>query len=218
MFGQGSPIKRLQYFLYYSVTFMKPFMSKITMKHLSDIEIIESVNRGNTPDFSLLIDRYKDKAFSLLKRMLKNEMDAEEVLQDSFMKAYNSLKDFRQDSKFSTWFYKIVYNSALTVIVSKKRKIEHEMTSIDESFELGSYDNKIYATTENARGYVLKMVDKLPLRNALVTILFYVDGLSLNEISQVMGTSLVNTKVLLHRSRNALRDLLIKHNYQEELL
>lgn len=190
----------------------------MSMKHLSDIEIIESVNRGNHQDYSLLIDRYKDKAFSLLKRMLKNEMDAEEVLQDSFLKAFNSLKDFRQDAKFSTWFYKIVFNSALTVIASKKRKIEQEMKSIDESFDPGIFDNQIYSTTENARGYVLKMVDKLPLRNAIVTILFYVDGLSLNEISQVMGTSLVNTKVLLHRSRNALRDLLLKHNYQEEML
>ncbi|NMB80510.1 MAG: sigma-70 family RNA polymerase sigma factor [Ignavibacteria bacterium] len=188
------------------------------MKNLSDIEIIESVKRGNHQDYSLLIDRYKDKAFSLLKRMLKNEMDAEEVLQDSFLKAFNYLKDFRQDAKFSTWFYKIVFNSALTTIASKKRKIEQEMTSYDEAFELGGYDNEIYSTTENARGYVLKMIDKLPLKNALVTILFYVDGLSLNEISEVMGTSLVNTKVLLHRSRNSLRDLLLKHNYQEELL
>ncbi|MBM4171628.1 MAG: sigma-70 family RNA polymerase sigma factor [Ignavibacteria bacterium] len=188
------------------------------MKHLSDIEIIESINRGNAADFALIVDRYKDKAFSLLRRMLKNEMDAEEVLQDSFLKAYKSLKNFRQDAKFSTWFYKIVYNSALTTIASKKRKIEHAMTSIDDEFEIGKYDDEIYSTAENARQYVLKLVDKLPLKNALVTILFYVDGLSLNEISQVMGTSLVNTKVLLHRSRNALRDLLLKHNYQEEML
>lgn len=188
------------------------------MKHLSDTEIIDSINRGNSADFALIVDRYKDRAFSLLRRMLKNEMDAEEVLQDSFLKAYNSMKGFRQDSKFSTWFYKIVYNTALTVIASKKRKIEQEMTSIDEEFDLSSYDNQVYSTAENSRTYILKLVDKLPLRNALVTILFYVDGLSLNEISQVMGTSLVNTKVLLHRSRNALKDLLLKHNYQEELL
>lgn len=188
------------------------------MKHLSDIEIIDSVQRGNTADYSLLIKRYKDKAFSLLKRLLKNEMDAEEALQDCFLKAFNSLKDFRQDAKFSTWFYRIVYNTGLTVIASQKRKVEQEMTSIDEHFDLAETDNEVYAKSENARMYILHLVDKLPVRNALVVILFYVDGLSLNEISQVMGTSLVNTKVLLHRSRNALRDLLLKHNYQEEML
>lgn len=188
------------------------------MKHLSDIEIIDSVIRGNTSDYSLLINRYKDRAFSLLRRLLKNEMDAEEALQDSFLKAYNGLKEFRHDAQFSTWFYRIVYNTGLTIIASKKRQVELEMASIDEDFELGNYDNEIYSTTENVNQYVLKMVDKLPVRNALVIILFYLDGLSMSEISQVMGISLVNVKVLLHRSRNALKDLLLKHNFQEEVL
>jgi len=188
------------------------------MKNLSDIEIIESVKRGNQSDYSLLINRYKDKAFSLLKRMLKDPMDAEEVLQDAFLKAYNSLQSFRQDAKFSTWFYKIVYNSALTTLASKKRQIEKEMSSIEDHFDLGEYDNEIYSTTENAEQYVLKMVDKLPTRHALVLILFYIDGMSINEVSQVLDLSLVNVKVLLHRSRKELRDLLLKHNYQEAMV
>lgn len=188
------------------------------MKHLTDIEIIESIQRGNQSDFSLLVDRYKDKAFSMLRRMLNNEMDAEEALQDCFLKAFNGLKEFRRDSLFSTWFYKITFNTALTILSSKKRKLEQEMSSIDEEFNLGAYDPEIYSTTENANQFIAKMVDKLPVRGALVIILFYMDGLSMNDISQVMGLSLVNVKVLLHRSRNSLRDLLLKHNYQEELL
>lgn len=187
------------------------------MKKLTDIEIIDSVNRGNSADFSLLIDEYKDRAFSLLCKMLKNEMDAEEALQDCFLKAFNSLKNFRRESKFSTWFYKIVYNTALTILAGKKRQIEKEMSSIEDHYDLGDYDNQIYSETENARQYILKMVDKLPPKSALVLILYYIDGMSLNEISQVMDLSLVNTKVILHRSRNTLRDLLIKHNYQEVL-
>lgn len=185
------------------------------MKKLSDIEIIDSVLKGNQGDYALLIDRYKDKAFSLLKRLLGNEMDAEEALQDSFLKAYNSLATFRRDSKFSTWFYRITYNTGLTVLASKKRKIEQQMSSIDEHFELGDFDSEVYSTTTNVKEYLLKMIDKLPIRNALVLILFYIDDMSLNEICQVMDISLVNAKVLLHRSRNSLRDLLLKHNYQE---
>jgi RNA polymerase sigma factor (sigma-70 family) len=185
------------------------------MKKLSDIEIIDSVLKGSQGDFALLIDRYKDKAFSLLKRLLKNEMDAEDALQDSFLKAFNSLSSFRKDSKFSTWFYRITYNTGLTIAASKKRKIEQEMSSIDEHFDLCDYDNEIYSTATNASEYILKMVDKLPTRNALVITLFYIDNMPLNEISQVMDISLVNAKVLLHRSRNSLRDLLLKHNYQE---
>ena len=187
------------------------------MKKLTDIEIIDSVLKGNQGDFALLIDRYKDKAFSLLKRLLKNEMDAEDALQDSFMKAFNSLSSFRKDSKFSTWFYRITYNTGLTMAASKKRKIEQEMSSIDDHFNLGDYDNEIYSATTSAREYILKMVDKLPIRNALVITLFYIDDMSLKEISEVMDISLVNTKVLLHRSRNSLRDLLLRHNYQDEI-
>lgn len=188
------------------------------MKHLSDSEIIDSIKRGNKTDFSLLVDRYKDRTFSLLKRMLKNEMDAEEALQDSFLKVYKSLPNFKGESQFSTWLYKIAYNTALTIITSAKRKQEQEFYSIDVEFDLGSYDDEIYSTTENINQYLLKMIDKLPIKNSLVLIMFYIDGFSLSEISQVLGISLSNVKVLLHRSRIALRDLLLKHNFQKEVL
>lgn len=188
------------------------------MKNLTDEQIIESIKKGNKADFALLVERYKNKGFSLLRRMLKNEMDAEEALQDSFMKVYNSLDSFRFESMFSTWFYKITYNTALTALAGKKRQIEKEMSSIDDHFDIGEEDHQIYAESENAKLYIHKLVDKLPPRNALVVILFYIDDMSLKDISEVLDISLVNTKVLLHRSRNSLRDLILKHNYQEEVL
>lgn len=188
------------------------------MRNLSDEQIIDSIKKGNKCDFALLVDRYKDRAYSLLKRMMKNQMDAEEVLQDSFMKAYSSLGTFRFESKFSTWFYKICYNTALSALAGKKRQVEKEMSSIEDHFDLGYDDNMIYSQTENVREYVHKLIDKLPVRNALVLIMFYIDDMSLKDISEVLGISLVNTKVMLHRSRNSLRDLILKHDYQEELL
>jgi RNA polymerase sigma-70 factor (ECF subfamily) len=187
------------------------------MNNLSDNEIIDSVLKGNKNDYALIIDRYKDKAFSLLCGIIKNSLDAEEALQDSFLKAFNSLNDFRKDSKFSTWFYRIVYNTGLTLISNKKHQVQMEMKSIDDFHSLKEVDDEIYSITEDAKGYIIKMVDKLPVKNSLILILFYLDGLSIKDISEVLNLSLVNTKVLLHRSRNLLRDLLIKHNYEEEL-
>lgn len=188
------------------------------MKQLSEFEIIESVKRGNQADFSLLIDMYKDRGYTLLKKMLKNQMDAEEALMDSFMKVYKALPGFRYESKFSTWFYKVAYNTALTIIANKKRKTEKEMSSLEDHFDLSDNDDEIYSVSKDSNQYLMNLIDKLPPRNALIIILFYIDDLSLNEISQVLELSLVNTKVLLHRSRNALRDMLIKHNYHEELI
>src|ERR1017187_4048263 len=111
------------------------------MKDSSDFEIIESIRNGNDSDYSLLIDKYKNRAFSMLIRMLKNEMDAEEVLQDSFLKAFNGLRTFKNEAKFSTWLYRIVYNTALTKLSGKRRKMENETSSIDDKIELQSdYD------------------------------------------------------------------------------
>jgi RNA polymerase sigma-70 factor (ECF subfamily) len=188
------------------------------MKNLTDNEIIESVKRGNSADFSLLVDRYKNKGFSLLRRMLKNELDAEEVLQDCFLKAYQSLSLFRQESKFSTWFYKIVYNSALSFLSSKRRKEEKELLSIDEEFDLNKFDDQIYVETENLSQYISRLIEKLPEKFSGIINMFYIDEMTLDEISKVTGLSIVNVKVILHRSRNALRELILKHNYQEELL
>ncbi len=187
------------------------------MKNLTDEQIIDSIKKGNQADFALLIDRYKDKAFSLLRRIVKNELDAEEILQDCFMKVYNSIDTFRFESKFSTWFYRIVYNAGLSAIANKKRQIEKEMSSVEDHYYLEYEDDRTYAESENVKQYVIKLVDKLPPRNALVIILFYIDDMSLKDISEVLDISLVNTKVLLHRSRNILREMILKHNLQEEL-
>ena len=188
------------------------------MKKLTDKEKIDSVLKGNVNDYTLIIDRYKHKAFSLLVNMLKNKMDAEEALQDAFIKAFNSLNNFRSEAQFSTWFYKITYNTGLTILSAQKRKIEMQMNSIDDMEYLKDEDAEVYALSENKKQYLLKMVDKLPIRNSLVLILYYMDNFSINEISEVMDLSLVNTKVLLHRSRNLLKDLLLLHNYKEEIL
>jgi RNA polymerase sigma-70 factor (ECF subfamily) len=188
------------------------------MKDISDSEIIESVRKGNHSDYSLLIDKYKNKAFSMLKRMLKNDMDAEEVLQDSFLKAYNGLNNFRKEAKFSTWFYRIVYNSALTRLSSKRRRIEMEMSSIDDQPDLiSSYDSEDSDKTDFNK-FINDTIEQLPPKYASVINLFYLEGMSCEEISEVMSSTVSNVKVILHRSRNALKDLLIAKDYVKEIL
>ncbi|MFO7445505.1 MAG: RNA polymerase sigma factor [Ignavibacteriaceae bacterium] len=193
-------------------------MSNIKMKNLTDLEIIESVKKGNHADFAILIDRYKNRAFSLLKRMLKNHFDAEEVLQDCFLKAFNALGTFRMESRFSTWFYRIVYNTAITKLSGKKRKIETEMSSIDDHIELRTEEEFLFSEQKDVSELLSKLVQKLPPNNASVINMFYIDGMSCEEISEVMSVSVSNVKVLLHRSRNYLKEMIIKNNYMEELL
>lgn len=188
------------------------------MRNLSDQEIIDSVKRGNDSDYSIIVDKYKNKAFSMLKRTLKNEFDAEEVLQDCFLKAYNSLNTFKGEAKFSTWFYRIVYNTALTRLSSKKRKTESEMTSVEDHFNLESEYGSDEIEKKDVNEFLHDIIGKLPERYGAVITMFYLNEMSIDEISEVMGNSVSNVKVMLHRSRNSLRDLILKNRLAEELI
>lgn len=188
------------------------------MKNLSDREVIESVLKGNSADFVFLVDRYKNKAFSMLKRMLKNGEDAEEVLQDCFLKAFNNLKSFKFESKFSTWFYRIVYNSAITKLSGKKRHIENEMADIDELHNIESKYLADEFIKNDLSETVRTIVNELPARNAAIITLFYLEEMTCEEISDTLNMTINNVKVLLHRSRNLLKEIIEKKNLKQEIL
>jgi RNA polymerase sigma-70 factor (ECF subfamily) len=152
----------------------------------------------------------------MLRRMLKDEFDAEEILQDCFLKAYNSLRSFKGESKFSTWFYRIVYNSALTKLSSQKRKIESEMTSVEEHFDLVSSYNTDEIEKKDLKDLIQETINKLPERYSTIITLFYLNEMNIEEISEVMQISISNVKVMLHRSRNALRDLILNSKLAKE--
>jgi len=188
------------------------------MKNLSDAEIIESVKKGNTADYSILLDRYKNRAFSMLKRMLKNDFEAEEVLMDCFLKAYNNLHTFKCEAKFSTWFYRIVYNTALTKLSSTKRKIENEMSSVDDLHFLESKYRADELVTENISDIIKKIIEELPEKNAAIITMFYLEEMNCEEISDVLKISVSNVKVILHRSRNLLKEIIGERNLFKEVL
>ncbi|GJQ61694.1 MAG: DNA-directed RNA polymerase sigma-70 factor [Melioribacteraceae bacterium] len=185
------------------------------MKELSDREIIDSVLSGKKENFTILVKRYEKRAYSLLFRMTRNHEDAEEVLQDSFVKAYFALPGFKGEAKFSTWFYRIVYNAGLSMVTSKAYKMKQQMSS-PESEEAFGVENSGSVDNKNKNLYFL--MNQLPVKNSLVMIMYYIDGLSLKEIGEVLGLSLQNTKVILYRSREKLKELLTKEETAEILL
>jgi len=193
------------------------------MTKRTDIELIESVKKGNTSDYAELINKYKDKAFSLLKRMLKNEQDAEEVLQDCFLKAYNALDSFQYNSKFSTWFYRIVYNTACTVISNERRKFEMNFfsTTNDDNEEIEypdqSFDNNITETKE-LNELLLEMIRNLPPKYGAVLNMFYMEEMTLEEIGKITGLSASNVKVTLHRGRNLLKEYIEKKKLKKDII
>ena len=96
-------------------------------------QYIREVLNGNPNRFSYFVSQYKDMAYSIAFRIVNNNEDAEEIVQDSFVRAFKSLHKFRQSSKFSTWFYRIVVNRALSVRSQvKKSIIEIDINAVPE--------------------------------------------------------------------------------------
>jgi RNA polymerase sigma factor (sigma-70 family) len=164
---------------------------------------------GNTPKFSYFIDKYKNMAYSIAFRILGNREDAEEAVQDSFLKAFISLDKFRKDAKFSTWLYRIVVNTSL----SKAKRRKPESLSIDSDYI--DYENTegiedIFdgLTSSERSEYVNFALDRLNVEDRLLLTLYYLAENSLNEVAEITGIAKQNIKMKLYRARNKMYNVL----------
>jgi RNA polymerase sigma factor (sigma-70 family) len=103
------------------------------MSKEDDQHYIRCVSEGDTNAFAVLVDRYKDMVFTLSLKMMKEREEAEEVAQDTFIKVFKSLSKFNGESKFSTWMYKVAFNTCLDRL--KKNKRSQPVTAMDEFTE-----------------------------------------------------------------------------------
>lgn len=167
--------------------------------------IIEAVKSGDIEKYSLLVQSHSGKVFALARSLLKNREDAEEITQNVFLKAFKSLDNFRGDSKFSSFLYRICYNESINRIHS--RKIDF---SIDEEQTAGAAINETFYQIRKAeqQRYVRIALNKLPDTYRVVLTLFYLEEQSYTEITQLTGLRLSAVKVRLHRARAALAEVL----------
>jgi RNA polymerase sigma-70 factor (ECF subfamily) len=175
----------------------------------NDQVYIDKILNGDTNAYVELVDRYKDLVYTLAIRMVKNKEEAEEVSQDTFIKVYKSLSRFKGESKFSTWIYRVAYNTCLDRI--KKIKRQYNTVAIDEYTEhqVKSIDNALDEIGEQEKQMAIKAcLDQLPGDDSFILTLFYFEELSLDEISKVMGLKPNNVKVKLFRSRKKLAAIL----------
>lgn len=174
------------------------------MNPANDIDIIRHVLAGNTEMYGLLVNRYKNKVFSLAYAIVSNREDAEEIAQDAFLKAFKGLNSFKERSSFSTWLYRIVVNTALNK--KKLRKwvtVDHsELVAQDEQFGFDSLTQ--YLKKEDQKKFIRMALDALNKQEKLCLTLFYLGELSVKEIQEITSMSESNIKVLLLRGRKTL--------------
>jgi len=175
------------------------------MKYQDDNHYIERVLNGDTAAYASLVAKHKNLVFSIALKILNNREDAEEIAQDSFLKAFQSLKSFERKSKFSTWLYRIVYNAA----ISKTRKKKLELIPMD-NYIIHNYadDNPDRGTetieAEEKKVLMEKALELLPGEDNLLITMFYKGDNSIEDISDITGLSVSNVKVRLHRIRKKI--------------
>jgi RNA polymerase sigma-70 factor (ECF subfamily) len=166
-----------------------------------ELECIREVLSGQTQKFALLVEAYQNGAYNLCFKLLGNRDDARDCTQEAFIRAYESLRQFRQDSKFSTWFYRIVYNGCISRIrkESREKKVDIDVVREPrleiENEGIGSLNREdMKMLLDNA--YKVLDSDELFLIDR-----FYHGDASVEELSQMTRLSVSNVKVKLYRAR-----------------
>jgi RNA polymerase sigma-70 factor, ECF subfamily len=172
---------------------------------------IDRVLEGNINAYSVIVDRHKDRVYNLAFRICCNHEEAEEISQDSFLKAYRALNSFKRKSSFSTWLYRIVYNTAVSYVRVKKK----EILSL-EDFPADATDFISTATTDEEAGneYRKSLLDfafqKISDEERSLITLHYYEEMSTGELSEVTGISKSNVKVKLFRARQKMLQIIEK--------
>lgn len=189
------------------------------MDTISDQIYIDKVLQGDTNAFTYLIDKYKNMAYTIAIKIVKNAEDAEEVAQDSFLKAYQKLETFKGNSKFSTWLYTIIYRNAISKI-RKKKIVTTDIDSFVIDNHTTDFDFPQIEAIKNGeqKKYIAAAIDKLPETDALLITLFYLNESSVEEIEKITGLTKTNVKVKIFRARKKLYNelsLLLKEEVKE---
>jgi len=181
-----------------------------------DAILIEDVREGDIAALAELVEKYKRMAYRVAIKITRNHEDANDVVQDAFLKAYDSIHRFRMDSSFETWLYRIVVNLSLNVV--KRKKIRGECALSNETIVQATEDVKrrvevkndpsIQAEKQELREWVTKAVESLPIHHRTVVILHELEGLTHSEIASILNCSVSTVRTRLHYARKRLRELL----------
>ena len=182
---------------------------------MDDSHYIERVIKGDLNAYTPLVEKYQRYVYILVKRTCNHPAEAEELAQDVFVKAYEHLREFKGTAAFSTWLYRIAFNTAVSH-ARKKRYYGVSIDNIDPRTFIASPEeeqNGMENMMRKEQTYTVleQLLASLPADEQMLISLYYKDGLKMEEVACISGLSLSNAKVKIHRIRKKLNIL-----FQEE--
>jgi RNA polymerase sigma-70 factor (ECF subfamily) len=176
---------------------------------------INKVLNGDRNAYAYLVDKYKTMVFSLAYNITKNRDEAEEVAQETFIKAYQSLRNYQGKAKFSSWLYRIVYNAAISNIRKyEKGKITIDEANVPESLYVESKKNHELLSAEERKRFLEMALNSLEEDERALVIMYYYEDRELEDIAGIAGLTKTNTKVKLFRARKKM--LTVLNSYLKE--
>ena len=178
---------------------------------ISDQQLVERVQRGDKNAFNLLVLKYQSKVISLISRYVRNQADVADVAQEAFIKAYRALPNFRGESAFYTWLYRIAVNTAKNYLVSQGRRAPaNDVDAEDAEYYEGSDALKEFASPERLmlsdeiKKVVFETLETLPEELRMAISLRELDGMSYEDISIIMDCPVGTVRSRIFRAREAI--------------
>jgi RNA polymerase sigma-70 factor (ECF subfamily) len=183
----------------------------------SDEQILADLQQGQTRRFRILIDRYKDRALTLAMKILRDRREAEEAVQDAFVKVYRNVEHFRRESSFQTWFFRILYNECFSRLRRNRSVPPMVATEEDEDPRLTDTDAMTDARILSAdlQRIISAEFEKLAAHYRTALSLFYLQELKYEEIASVMDVPVGTVKSYIFRGKQVLRKRLGTYEHLE---
>ncbi len=178
---------------------------------IADSTLVERVQRGDKKAFDLLVIKYQNRVVNLVSRYVRDITDAQDIAQEAFLKAYRALPNFRGDSAFYTWLYRIAINTAKNHVAARARRPQEvqpigpddETFDLDEALKETDTPENLLLTDEIQRT-IIDAIEELPDDLRLAITLREVEGLSYDEIAEAMTCPIGTVRSRIFRAREAI--------------
>ena len=177
-----------------------------------DSELINKLKNADEQVYRQMVQEYQDKIFNTCISLVKNAEDADDLTQEVFIEIFNSIHNFREDSRLSTWIYRIAVNKSLEHLRRMKRKKRRGFLTWftkenrEVSYEAVDFNHPgVLAENEEQSRILFRAIEKLPDSQKVAFTLHKLEGLSYDQIARIMQKSLSSIESLMHRAKSNLR-------------
>ena len=182
------------------------------MEEISDEYILSLIRNNNSQNygFSLLVKKYQERIYWVIRRMVIDHDDTNDSVQDVFIKVWNNIQNFREDSRLYTWIYRIATNEALSVLRKKKNLFFLPIINVEKKL-LESLADDNYFNSDQIQKKLQEAILELPPKQRLIFNMKYFDALKYEEISEITGTSVGALKASYHFAVKRIEKYLTSH-------